>query len=152
MSPSSVFIVIGAIAFAVLSWVGTFYMLANLTGWRAMARRHPAVPPLPDADSGIGSVSFNSWGNYNNCVFWKSDDERLHLRLPVVFNLFHPPISLPWGEVEALIPIERGLRRGWVVLRTNGVSLTIPPKAAQRELMIRERLRAADAAGTPAEL
>jgi hypothetical protein len=128
-------------------WVATFYALATLTGWQSLARRFPASPPDADADRGFGSVSIGGWGNYNNCIRWAADERCLHLRLLRGFNLFHAPMSIPWGEVQNMAPIERGLRRGWVTLHIGPTTLTIPGRAAQRELALRAAIAEREGAG-----
>lgn len=127
-------------------WVVTFYALATLTGWQTLARRFPAAPPLEGADRGIGSVSIGSCGNYNNCIRWASDENALHLRILPGFNLFHAPMSIPWSEVQSLTPVERGFRRGWVTLHIGATRLTVPGRAAQRELALRAQIAERDQA------
>lgn len=128
------------VAFIGGTWLTTFFLLATLTGWQSLARRFPAVPPLEGAERGFGSLSIGAWGNYNNCVRWASDENALHLRILPGFNLFHAPISIPWGEVQTITPISRGLRRGWVTLHIGPTKLTIPGRAAERELALRDRI------------
>ncbi len=121
-------------------WMVTFFLLAELTGWKSLSRRFPAIPPGPDAERGFGSISIGGWGNYNNCVRWASDHDRLHLRILPGFNLFHPPISIPWGEVETIVRIEKGIRRGWATLHIGPTRLTVPGRAARRELDVRDQI------------
>lgn len=129
-----------AALFTISVWTATFFVLSRATGWRSLAERFPARPPATDAERGLTSITLGSLGNYNNCVLWASDEEGLHLRLPPVFNLFHPAMTIPWGEVARIEPLERGLRRGWVTLTLGSTRLTIPGKLARRELELRAQI------------
>ncbi len=127
-------------------WTIAFLAIAHATGWRRLAGRFPARPILPESVRGIASITLGSWGNYNNCVLWASDDEHLHLRLMPGFNLFHAPISIPWAMAPGITMIERGMRRGWVLVRVGGERLTLPGKVVRRELALRARIAEMEAA------
>lgn len=114
-----------------------FLLIGMLTGWRWFARTYPAREPAADAaGSGVISVMLGIIGRYNNCVLWRIDDAHLHLRmLPVLAWMLHPPMSLPWGEMELVA--QRG---PWTVWRIDGRRLTLPRKVVERELAVREAM------------
>jgi len=118
----------------VIMWV-----VARMSGWRSLAQRFPAQPPAPDADRGLGSLAFMTIGGYNNCIFWRADDDHLHLRVMVPFNMFHKPLSIPWAHIEIDNP---GGRWGMAAVRMDGRRYGVPSRAVAREATVRAAMAA----------
>lgn len=112
------------------------WVIARMSGWRSLAEKFPAAPPAADADRGFGSVLFSPMGGYNNCIIWRADDDHLHLRVMVPFNIFHKPISVPWAHVE----IEPKGRFGMATIRIDGRRYGVPPRSVAREIRVRRAM------------
>lgn len=85
-------------------WVGIFRLLGWVGGWQALAR---AYPPLGIASAGVGetfrmrSVQLRASVNYNGCVTLTAGPSALRLALPRLLSFGHPPIEVPWPELQA---------------------------------------------------
>jgi hypothetical protein len=85
-------------------------LIARFGGWRELARRYPGDrAPRQERWAwwegrrgwwGLTSIRMRWFAGYNSCVLWRADDEALHLRIVPPFNLFHPPLAIPWSEME----------------------------------------------------
>jgi hypothetical protein len=85
-------------------------LIARFGGWRELARRYPADTALRQERWawwegrrgwwGLTSIRLRWFAGYNGCILWRADDEVLHLRIVPPFNLFHPPLAIPWSEME----------------------------------------------------
>jgi hypothetical protein len=131
-----------AIAVVAVMFVGVvpaiMLAVAYLSGWRTAARQYPAQPSAADADRGLGSIEFAPLCGYNNCILWRADDDYLHIRIMFPFNMFHPPMSIPWIEITSIKTSWSGARiampkRTW----------TVSKKMVRRELENRELLATA---------
>jgi hypothetical protein len=117
----------------------TFWAISRLSGWASLAQEFPLQNPLPESDHGIGSLSFAPIWGYNGCVLWRADDDYLHLRIMLPFNLFHPPMSLPWTEVQ----ISPG-KWGTDTITIGKRRISVPRRWLKREQRNRELLAGTD--------
>jgi len=46
------------------------------------------------------SGRFRGWFNYNHCLHVGATPEALYLRVQAPFQLFQPPLLIPWREIE----------------------------------------------------
>jgi len=115
-----------------LIFLGVFAGLQRLSGWRRMAARFPAAPM--DVKPKLCCIGVRwAWLGYNNCTRVGSDDDHVHLRslLP-----FHPPVSIPWSEVERLEAT--AFSRAHV--RADGFDLWLPRSLVANEVVLREAI------------
>ena len=76
-------------------------LIGRVGGWVKLARRYPGHPAHEPVDRGrLASIQLQGIGRYNRCITWTVDDDHLHLRAAVIERIGHPPISIPWAEVE----------------------------------------------------
>src|SRR5690242_7198978 len=85
-------IIVGTLGLGLCFTTLVMWAMSYLTGWRTLATRFPAKPPLPGADSTFGSIGLYSLGHYNNCVRFKMDADCLHVSIIAPFNFKHPPM------------------------------------------------------------
>lgn len=111
------------------------YLLSWAGGWSRLARECPVRPRSPGTSGSFASVLLGRWCGYNNCVGWHADAEHLHLTLPLILSMWHPPLSIPWGRFENLEPAGRiGVKgKGWVAIIA-GVRVTLPEKLVAQEI------------------
>lgn len=114
--PTELLLVLAAAAL----FAATMWALARMGGWRELAERYPGIPAAemyaerwgwwqrPRAGQcrrrwwGITSIRLRWFAGYNGCILWRADDEYLHLRVVPPFNIFHPPMSIPWAEMDVV--------------------------------------------------
>lgn len=133
-------------------WVGIFQLVARFGGWRELAR---AYPPLGISGTGAGetfrmrSVQLRRGTNYNNCVTLTAGPSVLRLALPWLFAWGHPPIEVPWSEIETeagrsffvrlvtlrcarapSVPVRMRPRLAETLARASGGRLRLPPAGA----------------------
>jgi hypothetical protein len=120
--------------------IGMIWLIAHFGGWRELAARYPAVA-VSDFGTQRGlwwqrgrtsrwrttSISLRWFLSYNHCIRWRADDDYLHLRVMPILSLFHPPVSLPWREMEVV-----SVGRWFAHLRIAGVPLRISPRIVAR--------------------
>jgi hypothetical protein len=93
-------------------WMLVVTLIAEIGGWRGLARlyREPegmARSPvrsfrMASVDLRRGALSLPA--NYSNCVIVDVAREGLHLRVWLPFRFRHPPLLIPWGQIERFEP------------------------------------------------
>jgi hypothetical protein len=93
-------------------WALVISLLALVGGWTSLARlyREPAgIARTPVQSFRAASLSLRRGAaplpvNYNNCVIAEIAPAGLHLRPWRAFRLLHPPLLIPWSEIERFEP------------------------------------------------
>jgi hypothetical protein len=93
-------------------WLFVVGLLASMGGWSELARhyRDPGEAPRGNAVvlSGASVSLRRGWiplpANYNHCVTLSLSGTGLHLRVMAVFRFRHPPLLIPWTQVERVEP------------------------------------------------
>jgi hypothetical protein len=83
-----------------ISLCATFFVLSKIGGWAALTQRFRATEPFYGESWGWQSAKFRGWCNYNNCLTVGVSQEALYLSVMIPFRLFHPPLLIPWREIE----------------------------------------------------
>jgi hypothetical protein len=82
-------------------WVGLLmWVLSHLSGWALLARRFRANGNFSGESWGWQSGRFRGWCGYNHCLSVGADPTSLHLVVQKPFGFFHPPLLIPWVEIE----------------------------------------------------
>jgi len=96
--------VVGFVAFFVALWCVVVPAL-SLGGWFWLARHYRDRGPEPTGEAFRGAHAQIGWTGYRGLRVTVTD-EALHLSLPRLFQLGHPPLRIPW-EAFAAIPAGR---------------------------------------------
>jgi hypothetical protein len=92
-------------------WVLVISLLALIGGWAALGRLYPdprtarnPVQSFRTASLDLRRGRFPLPVNYNNCVVAEIAPGGLHLRVWLAFRLLHPPLLIPWSQIEHFEP------------------------------------------------
>ena len=133
-------------AFVAGVWVAVCYFSSAISGWNRLAERFQAEgEPYGDTRTAgplFYSVYWRWWSHYSGIVRMTATADALHLSVIFFFRIGHPPLAIPWGEIE-MRPIQRFLR-SYVELtlgREERLPLRIPMRMAAK-LGLQERMEA----------
>jgi hypothetical protein len=121
-----------------LWWWFVLWATSWFTGWRALARHYRRDAPFAGPSWRFQSARVG-WSDYNACLRIGVSAEGLFLAALLPFRPGHPPLLLPWSDLDA--SSERGFFGSRLLLRARQA-----PRVAIR---LSERLagRLADAVG-----
>lgn len=106
VSPVEVVLLFLAVAPAL--WLLVLFLAARLSGWSRMGARFGSGGPFAAAGDRVPFASAQiGWANYNGALEVRASPSGLYLAPILPFRPFHPPLFIPWGEVEVL-PRGRG--------------------------------------------
>jgi hypothetical protein len=100
-SVSSFWIVAGSVVFSAFIWFLVLALAALASGWRCLARTFALSGPTPEAverfvTARVGKVDYGS-------VLHAVDADLGLVLFPVwLFRPFHPPLLIPWTEMDAV--------------------------------------------------
>jgi hypothetical protein len=95
--------VVGAVvALTLLLPVCIMPVLARAGGWTILAERYPASAPMPRPRTRFGYGVFAGWVGYNGALVVSSDASGLFLSVWPLLSWAHPPVFIPWTEVERI--------------------------------------------------
>jgi hypothetical protein len=114
--------------------------LARFAGWRSLALEYRAASPFRGRRFHFCSAQFAGWVGYNGSFTPGADRTGLFVAVWPVFRIGHPPLLVPWSEIE--ISVEKG-RWLTVVLLTFA---RVPSARVRITLRLAKRL-AAESAG-----
>jgi hypothetical protein len=84
-----------------LSFFGMFFLISQISGWSRLAQRFSATEPFSGEIWRGQSARFRFYCGYNNCLTVGATQEALYLSVMIPFRIFHPPLLIPWQEIEA---------------------------------------------------
>lgn len=93
-------ILIGFPIFFGALWCGILKFAAWVGGWTALARAYPHSGDFPPDRLGMQSASFGL-SNYSAVLTVAADRDGLYMRPMVLFKFAHPPLFIPWVDIEA---------------------------------------------------
>ena len=88
-------------AFFVALWLAIFAVIAWWGGWGKLAEAYPSLGDVSGERFRMRSAQFRAGCNYNNCITLVASPAGLRLSMPAPFRFRHPPIFLPWSELQA---------------------------------------------------
>ena len=84
------------------------FLLSRAAGWPVLADRYPAPGERPRPLVRLGYGVFRGWIGYYGGLVVSADQRGLYLAaMPVVLSWCHPPIFIPWGDVQEIRPRKR---------------------------------------------
>jgi len=96
-------IALAATALTLLSPFLFMGWLARVSGWTRLAAQYPDDGRMPERRMWLGYAVFRGWVGYNGALIVASDARGLFLRaLPVLLSWAHPPVFIPWAEIERI--------------------------------------------------
>lgn len=109
-----------ALVAVVLLWLGISYALSFVGGWTVLGHTYPAHPCAEVRDLGTSSLTLDRGlivVNYNRSVHFTVCSEGLGMEVSSLFRKGHPPVLIPWSDVESCEPMR--------LLTGEGAALTL---------------------------
>ena len=97
----SILVLLGALPIAL--WCLNGLWMSWLSGWRSLSKRFRAQSESLTGTRGNGfllDICFRHWLDYTNLVWVTVNKEALHLSVVFPFRIGHPPLAVPWEEIE----------------------------------------------------
>jgi hypothetical protein len=126
---------IGFIAYFCALWTVVCIVISLLSGWQSLSRRYH-TENNSSTTINWGSGSFRYIVGYHNVLRMRSDADGLYLSVMKLFRLGHPPLLIPWSEIEVLQE-GRFLFLRWRTFRldrTKQIPLTLQGKVVDKIL------------------
>ncbi len=96
------------IPFFAAVWIGVVYLVSAMSGWRELATRFSGNVSLSEKTFNAATATMNRGdrpgampGRYRNTLVVELGAEGIGLRPWKPFKFGHPPLRIPWGEIEA---------------------------------------------------
>lgn len=101
-----------AIAVLAVAWFAAFFVALwcvvvpalSLGGWFWLARHYRDRGPEPTGEAFRGVRAQIGWTGYRGALRVTVTPEALHLSLPRLLRLGHPPLRIPWDALSAVAP------------------------------------------------
>jgi hypothetical protein len=90
-----------AVIFITAFWIGLVYIVSYISGWRDLAEKYPYRGEVLTEKRHFLSLSMRFASNYNGCVTIGGNPQGLYLSVLFIFRPGHPPLFIPWHEIEA---------------------------------------------------
>lgn len=100
-----------------LFWCTISWLIGQLSGWSALARRFRLTSPFLSQRWSFQSARMRWGSNYGSCLTVGADAAGLCLAVMFIFRVGHPSLLLPWHEVS--------VRRRWKMVFFRYVELTL---------------------------
>lgn len=90
-----------AVIFFAAFWTGLVYVVSYISGWKDLAGKYPYHGEILTEKKHFQSLSMRFASNYNGCVTVGGNQQGLYLSVLYIFRPGHPPMFIPWHEIEA---------------------------------------------------
>lgn len=101
---TSLLVVFLAVAAVAAFWCVVVAFIGWLSGWRALTRRFRSdAQPYGDVRTAgpfFHSVYWRLWSHYSNVVRMTASEDGFYLSVLFFFRIGHPPLRIPWDEIE----------------------------------------------------
>lgn len=123
----------------IVLWCLILWIIALSGGWKKLADRYAMPGDFQGQILRFQSARLN-WSNYSKILRIGLSERGLYLSPIVLFRPFHPPLFIPWEEIEAE-PFQRALWRGYQLRFRSapGVTLELYQGTFQQILNFLER-------------
>lgn len=118
-----------------LLWIATFSCISLLGGWHKLAGHFRDDPASRES----GALRWQSAAllqggipnSYNRILTISTDSDGIHLSIPALFRILHPPLLIPWSAVKKVEKVEFMCRDSTLVeLHDTPIRLRFYGKAA----------------------
>lgn len=116
-----------------LFWCGVLTLVGIFTGWHALAQRFTSnsapCGEVRTAGPFFYTVYMRYWGHYSSVVRVTAAQDALYLSVFLPFRAGHPPLRIPWSEIQF-----SRTKRFWqrFVVLTLGMQEQIPFRFSER--------------------
>jgi hypothetical protein len=84
-------------------WVLVSYVLGLLSGWLVLSHRFRDIGRFYSYQWFFQSIRLGTLcGNYSNCANFGADEAGLYMAVFPIFRIGHPPLFIPWSEIQVL--------------------------------------------------
>ena len=99
--PEGVVMALTLVAMAT-AWCSVSLLLSVMGGWRQLAKRYTCSGTIVGTTWWFQSAGIHCYveTNYGSCLTVKANNEGIGLSLLLPFRIGHPPLFIPWSEVE----------------------------------------------------
>lgn len=102
------FTILGIIIVCVLVWSGILFLVSLISGWRKMATVYPNQTGGEVLDKKYFVYArARRFLSYNGIIVLEITRMGLRIRLIPVVNICHPPIFIPWSELQYSLDISK---------------------------------------------
>ena len=81
-------------------WVGVCYIISRIGGWTELGTIYRTTNPFPPTRYYFVSAVMRASVNYGSCLTVSADLEGIYLKTFFLFRVFHPPLFIPWGDLD----------------------------------------------------
>lgn len=97
----AMFALVFVLSFAAI-WLFVTWIASWASGWRRMAQRFGNPGPLASVGEQVRFASAQiGWANYSGALDLRVSASGVCLATMWIFRPFHPPLFIPWNEIEA---------------------------------------------------
>lgn len=116
------------------AWMAVIcFLISFLTGWHTLAKRFRTQAEPYGETRVVGplfsTVYLRYWTHYSSCVRLTAAEDALYLSVIFLFRAGHPPLCIPWNEIQ--FGCDKFLWQRYVVL-TLGNEEKIPMRISER--------------------
>ena len=115
--------------------------LSHFAGWRSLARHYRASTPFRGRRFHFSSAQFGGWVGYNGSFATGADHTGLFVAVWPIFRICHPPLLVPWSEIQASVE-----KRWWLTV-VNLTFARVPSARVRISFRLAKRL-VAESAGS----
>lgn len=105
------------------AWLGMMKFLARKSGWTELARRFRSQGESPGKRPTLGSVGSSREVDYNGGIKIGVSDSALNLSCLLLMRAFHPPLAIPWSQIDDIVAPTMQEDRGGVRLSNTDLIL-----------------------------
>ena len=85
----------------IAQWALVSYIISLLSGWTELSRRFRDASAYHSYQWLFQSVRMRTiFGSYSNCVNLGADETGLYMAVFRPFRFSHPPLFIPWSEIQ----------------------------------------------------
>jgi hypothetical protein len=93
-----------------LFWMVLTQFVARISGWRSLAEAYPSIADPTGPLLRFQSAGLRMGSNYGGILNVATDAQGISLSVVLLFRFGHPPVFVPWGDIQA--EMVEGFSRG----------------------------------------